>query len=156
MLPCTYHQLHLLQGPEVSLLPLDPWLLGALLSLPANTALARLNPPPTAKGRLRCTKAHAYAAPTCVSTRSHNLTFCDFKDWTFFHLLYASLIANYFWSKILRGQSDYLITSVGPDSSWMTDTFSMTATSLDDNWTVSNDIPICFDRDMLFLLATQK
>ena len=156
MLPCTYHQLHLLQGPEMSLLQLDPWILGALLSLPANTALAKLNSPHTAKGSPRCTKAYFYATPTCISTRSHNLTFCDFKDWTFFHLLYASLTAIYFWSKILRRLSNYLITSVGPDSPWMTDTFSMTATSLGDNWTVSNDIPICFDRDILFLLATQK
>lgn len=124
MLPCTYHQLHLLQGTKVSLLQLDPWLLGALLSLPADTALAMLTEPTThtAKESLRCTKTHSYAAPTCISTRSHNLTFCDFKDWTFFHLLYASLIAIYFWPKILRRQSNYLITSVGPESPWMTDT----------------------------------
>lgn len=104
-------------GPEVSLLQLDPWLLGALLSLPANTALARLNSPHIAKQSLRCTKARSYAAPTLLilsstsldlltledlglplfkNTRSHNFTFCDFKDLAFSHLLYASLIAIYF------------------------------------------------------------
>lgn len=155
------------------------WHLRALPGLPASTALARSNLPHTEKRNLRSAKAKLLSGPYFFSYSSSSmtcwlwkiwdfpclkilgilrglLTFCDSKELAFFHVLHKALLQSIFSSRILRRDSNYLTAFVGPDSPWMADTFSMTATSLGDSWIFTNDILLCFNHDFLFLLGTSK